>query len=322
MQQEYTYAVARIRYRESRLLTDSDLSNLMASKDAATVVRLLKEKGWGDSSSDESIENLLKAEEVKLWSFIDEIVPDRSVFDFMLVPGDFHNLKVAVKAITRDIAPDDMFVPDCTFDSGKLYDALKRRDYDSLPEFLAPTAKEAMTTLLETSDGQLCDIIIDKACLVYVYNTGKDNENELVKLYCELYVACADIKIAVRSAKVGKSPEFIRRSLAECATLDVRRLAAAASMGYSDIIAYLNETEYKSAVDAISESMSAFEQWCDDFLTEAMKPQKWEPFSLGPIVAYIIARQNEIKAVQMILSAKVNDLSEDMIKERLRKMYV
>ena len=322
MQQEYTYAVARIRYRESRLLTDSDLSNLMASKDAATIVRLLKEKGWGDSSSDESVENLLKAEGEKLWSFIDEIVPDRSVFDFMLVPGDFHNLKVAVKAITRDVAPDDMFVPDCTFDSGKLYDALKRRDYDSLPEFLAPTAKEAMTTLLETSDGQLCDIIIDKACLDYVYNTGKDNENELVKLYCELYVACADIKIAVRSAKVGKSPEFIRRSLAECSTLDVRRLAAAASMGYSDIIAYLNETEYRSAVDAISKSMSAFEKWCDDFLTEAMKPQKWEPFSLGPIVAYIIARQNEIKAVQMILSAKVNDLSEDMIKERLRKMYV
>ena len=322
MQQEYTYAVARIRYRESRLLTDSDLSNLMASKDAATVVRLLKEKGWGDSSSDENVENLLKAEKEKLWSFIDEIVPDRSVFDFMLVPGDFHNLKVAVKAITRDVAPDDMFVPDCTFDSGKLYDALKRRDYDSLPEFLAPTAKEAMTTLLETSDGQLCDIIIDKACLDYVYNTGKDNENELVKLYCELYVACADIKIAVRSAKVGKSPEFIRRSLAECSTLDVRRLAAAASMGYSDIIAYLNETEYKSAVDAISESMSAFEKWCDDFITEAMKPQKWEPFSLGPIVAYIIARQNEIKAVQMILSAKVNGLSEEMIKERLRKMYV
>ena len=57
-------------------------------------------------------------------------------------------------------------------------------------------------------------------------------------------------------------------------------------------------------------------------MTNAMKPQKWEPFGIGPVVAYIIARQNEIKAVRMILSAKINDLSEDMIKERLRDMYV
>ena len=39
-------------------------------------------------------------------------------------------------------------------------------------------------------------------------------------------------------------------------------------------------------------------------------------------VAYIIARQNEIKAVRMILSAKLNDLPEQTIKERLRDMYV
>ena len=57
-------------------------------------------------------------------------------------------------------------------------------------------------------------------------------------------------------------------------------------------------------------------------MTAAMKPQKWEPFGIGAIVAYIIARQNEIKAVRMILSAKISGLSEQTIKERLRDMYV
>lgn len=322
MQQEYTYAVARIRYRESRLLTNGDLNRLLSAKDVASAVRTLRDKGWGDQSSDDSPEALLRAEEDKMWRFIDEIVPERATFDFLLAPNDYHNLKVAIKSITRDLQPDELFIRNSTIDPATLYDALKRREYDALPAAFAETAKEAMTVLLETSDGQLCDMIIDKACMEYVYALGKDSENEIIRLYCELFVAAADIKLAVRCAKTHKSLSFIRRAMAPCASLDVQRLSTAASLSCEDIMRYLGETRYKGAVEAIGRSMSAFEKWCDDTLTEAMQSQKWEPFTIGPVVAYLIARQNEIKAVRMILSAKVNGLPEETIKERLRMMYV
>ena len=322
MQQEYTYAVARIRYRESRLLSNSDLNALLSSKDVASAIRTLRDKGWGDNSSDDSPDTLLRVEENKLWSFIDEIVPERSTFDFLLVPNDYHNMKVAIKAITRDQDPEGLFIENSTIDPVTLYDAIKKRDYTALPENFADTAKEAMTVLLETSDGQLCDIIIDRACMQNVYALGQQNENEMIRRYCELFVASADIKLAVRCSKTGKSLDFIRRALAPCDTLDVQRLAAAAALGYEDILKYLNETPYRGAVDALSRSMSAFEKWCDDSMTGALQSQKWEPFTVGPVVAYILARQNEIKAVRMILSAKANALPEEIIKERLRMMYV
>lgn len=322
MQQDYTYAVARIRYRETRLLSGSDLTQLLSARDTASAIRLLKDKGWGDNSSDEDPEALLKNEEDKLWKFIDEIVPDRSVFDFMLVEKDFHNLKVAIKCITRDIEPDDMLLKDSVSDGAAIYDALKRREYEDVPEYLRDTARKAMTALLQTSDGQLCDIIIDKACMEYVYSLGKNSDNDIVRLYCELMVASADIKTAVRCAKVKKPQDFILRALAECDTLDVKRLAAASAMGVDDVVAYLKTTDYKDSVDALERSMSAFEKWCDDRLTIETKPQKWEPFDIGAVVAYIIARLNEIKAVRMIMSAKINDLPEEIIKERLRMMYV
>lgn len=322
MQQDYTYAVARIRSHETRLLSDGDLSSLMAAKDAAAVMRMLKDKGWGDGSADQRPDRLLKAEEEKLWSFIDEIVPERETFAFLLVQNDFHNLKVSIKAITRGVEPTDFFITNAVADPSMVYDALKRREYGELPEFLRDVAKEAMTALLQTSSGQLCDVIVDKSCMDYVYSLGKDHENELVRLYCELFVVCADIKLAMRCAKVMKDRDFILRALGECATLNAQRLAAAAAIGSQDVISYLSTTEYRSAVPMLGESMSAFEKWCDDYLTAAMKPQKWEPFSIGPVVAYILARQNEIKAVRMILSAKVNGLRDDVIKERLRVMYV
>lgn len=322
MQQEYTYAVARIRYRENKLLNDAELNTLLSAKNADAVIRQLRDKGWGDNTGTDDPDSLLRREREKVWEFIDEIVPDKSVFDFLLIPNDFHNLKVAIKSITRDMKPDDMLLHNATIDPMTIYDAVSKREYDSLPDFLAETAKQAMSVLLQTSDGQLCDIIIDKACMEYVEKLGKASSEEIIRLYCELFVASADIKIAIRSAHTKKRLDFIQRSLAACETLDVDRLATAASLSYEDVLKYLETTRYSSAIPAIRVSMSAFEKWCDDTITEAMKPQKWEPFTIGPVVAYLIARENEIKAVRMILSAKINGLSDDVIKERLRMMYV
>lgn len=322
MQQDYTYAVARIRYRENKLLSDADLSALLSAKDVDSVIRLLKDKGWGENTSSDDPDELLRRESERMWAFIDEIVPEKSNFDFFLVPNDFHNLKVAIKAITRGIKPDDMFIGNATVSPKIVYEAVEKREYNSLPAFLIEPAREAMTVLLQTSDGQLCDIIIDKACMEYVYRLGKESDEEIIRLYCELFVAAADIKIAVRSAHTGKRLDFITRAMAPCETLDIDRLASAASLGYEDVLKYLEDTRYSDAVPAIRVSMSAFEKWCDDRITAEMKPQKWEPFSIGPIVAYLIARENEIKAVRMILSAKLNGLSDEVIKERLRMMYV
>lgn len=321
MQQDFTYAVARIRFRETKLLSDTDLNALLMSSDVDAVMRLLRDKGWGDNT-DCRPEELLALEENKLWEFINETVDDISVINFLLIPNDYHNLKVILKCITRDQEPDSMLIEDSVEDAQAIYKAIKSREYGDLPEYMQEVAQDAMTTLLQTSDGQLCDIIVDKACMEHVYRLGKESESDIIRLYCELFVVAADIKIAIRCANTKKKLDFIRRALAECDTLDVERLAQAACEGKDEVIAYLGTTEYRSAVDAIETSMSAFEKWCDDYMTNAMKPQKWEPFGIGPVVAYIIARQNEIKAVRMILSAKLNDLSENTIKERLRDMYV
>ena len=321
MQQDFTYAVARIRFRETKLLSDTDLNALLMSSDVDAVMRLLRDKGWGDNT-DCRPEELLALEENKLWEFINETVDDISVLNFLLIPNDYHNLKVILKCITRDQEPDSMLIEDSVEDAQAIYKAIKSRDYGDLPEYLQEVAQDAMTTLLQTSDGQLCDIIVDKACMEHVYRLGKESKSDIIRLYCELFVAAADIKIAIRCANTKKKLDFIRRALAVCDTLDVERLAQAACEGKDEVIAYLGSTEYRSAVDAIETSMSAFEKWCDDYMTNSMKPQKWEPFGIGPVVAYIIARQNEIKAVRMILSAKLNNLSENTIKERLRDMYV
>lgn len=319
---DYTYAVARIRSKELKLFTNKDLENMLSLNDYESCIRYLKEKGWGDESSNQTGDEILSMERDKIWQLMNELVKEENAFDVFLIQNDFHNLKVSIKAITRNSKADKMFSGYGKTSAESIFEAVDKRQYNLLPEYLQDTAKKAMSTLLQTSDGQLCDIIIDSACLDAVYKIGQESENEIIKLYSELFVASSDIKIAFRCAKTQKPLDFIKQALAQCSTLNTSSLAVAASKGVDEICSYLSSTIYKSAVDALKKSPTAFEKYCDDLLTDKMKSQKWEPFTIGPLIAYIISRENEIKAVRIILSAKLNSLDNEIVKERLREMYV
>ncbi len=46
--EQYTYAVARIRARETTLFSQATIDQLMACKDEAQCLQFLIDKGWGD----------------------------------------------------------------------------------------------------------------------------------------------------------------------------------------------------------------------------------------------------------------------------------
>ncbi|MCI6140883.1 MULTISPECIES: V0D/AC39 family V-type ATPase subunit [Clostridium] len=321
MADKYIYAVARIRSKELSLLSGAFLEQLTAAKSYDQCIQLLHEKGWGGDGITNP-EELLAAEREKTWGLISELVEDRSVFDVFLYANDYHNLKAAIKEIRMGHQFPGIFISQGTLDVKRIRDSIQNREFQNLPEAMRGPAKEAYRALLHTQDGQLCDIIIDKAALEAIYRAGKESGNEFLKLYAELTVAAADIKTAVRASRTGKDRAFLKQALAPCDTLDIYRLAQAAIEGEDAIGLYLESTPYADAVEELRRSPSAFERWCDNLMIRRMKPQQYVPFGLGPLAAYILARENEVKSVRIVLSGKLNHLPEESIRERVREMYV
>ena len=165
-------------------------------------------------------------------------------------------------------------------------------------------------------------MILDKACITGLLQCGRDSGVDILRDYAELTAAVSDIKIAVRACKTGKSRAFLEAALAPCGTLDAASLAAAACKSLEDLFAYLSVTPYGEAAERLKESYSAFEKYCDDRVMDLIKEQKMNPFTVGPLFAYVLARRNEISTVRIILSGKLNELDDNMIRERLRDMYV
>lgn len=321
MAEQYTYAVARIHAMEASLLTLKDLEQVLLSKDEEEAVRVLSDKGFSGFGNYKSVETLLSEERAKTVELISKLLPDSREFDVFLYPDDFHNLKAAVKALFSG-ERDGIYLNGGIFSKDEIIAAVKEKNFSALPECMGQVAEEAISTLAKTGDGQLADIIIDRAALETIYESGQKSDNEIIRKYSELFVALSDLKIAARGAKMKKSFDFLVKAFAECKTLDAKRLSFAASKGEDELFEYLSFTPYSESVEILKKSYTEFEKWCDNKIMALMAQQKSNPFTIAPIAAYYFARETEMKAVRMVLSGVINKLDENLIKERLRDLYV
>ena len=325
-QETYIYAVTRVHSHEQGLLGRADLERLLSAKNGAECFRLLAEKGWGAPGLPAGdADALIACEREKTWAFIEELAGELEPFRVFRYGADFHNLKAAVKLVYagQDTSDTDRyFRRHGTVPVDVILQAARTHDFSLLPAAMAEAGRAAYEQLAHTANGQACDMVIDYAALLAIDEAGKRSESALLRQYARFTVDAANIKAALRGSRMGKDRAFLERAIPPAGSLDREALILAAERGVDDVAAYLRTTDYADAADALQRSMAAFECWCDNRLMEQIRPQRYNYESIEPIAAYLLARENEIAMVRLILSVKVNQLSDDMLRERWRDMYV
>ena len=325
MMKDYIYEVARIRVTEGSLLKKADLDQLLSEPDYDAAVNYLREKGWGAERGEAlSAEAMLQAESEASWALINELLKGGPELDILRIGKDYHNLKALIKQLYQnaDLPPERLLEEGGTLDKDSLRLIIEERDYDKLPEAMKEAAREASEVLSRTGDGQLCDIIIDKAALKALIAAGEKTNEPVLKEYAAVTAVSADIRMALRAAAAGKEAGAIKDMLAQAPELDLSALTEAALKGKKAVADYLRNTPYGELSEPLTHSMSAFECACDNLMIRRIKPQLSESLRLGPLAAYVIARENELKSVRLLLSGKKNGLPQELLAESVRETYV
>lgn len=318
---DYIYAVACIRAKEKTLLTDADVQTMVGMKSEKEVLSYLTEKGWGDGSVDSDMETVLSNEEEKQMKLLNTLGVDKKIIDTLFIQELYHNLKAAIKEVCTGIEDGQAFYEHELYGKTQLMSIIRDKEFEKLPEDMQQVAEKALDLMLTTRDGQRLDVMIDRACLDAIEKVAATTKDKFLADYAETKVVIADIKIAVRAADTKRPLQMIEDALAPNRKFDVKKLAAAAAVGREEVYGFLERTDYRSAVDALKDSFSAFEKWCDDFIMSTLMNQKTNIQSSGPIVAFFLAKQNEIRTARIIMTAKANGFSNEVISERVRKMY-
>ena len=148
-EERYTYAVARVRAKESTLLNKAALDQLLACKTSEDCLRALAERGWG-SENTHTAEEMLKAETEKTWQFLNSVLPDAHTLDVFRLSADFHNLKAAIKQVCTEQETPNVFCEGGTIPAAQILAAVQEQRFESLP----PAVKE-----WAGSPRGLCDMV-------------------------------------------------------------------------------------------------------------------------------------------------------------------
>lgn len=317
---EYTFAVARIRSNENKLLSSSELSSIISAPTYKDAVQRLSDKGYEINGNDYSAALMKKARE--RWELIYEILPDKSQFNSIIIKNDFQNLKVAAKAFFTGKETDGLFLYPSVYDPEEIKTNVFARKNSLLPECLQHADRSAYRILSKTRFAQLADSVIDRASMEWSLKTAKQSDVPFLEELAETQTALTDIKVLYRCILTNKAPSFTERAVASCAAFSKSGITAAASKGMEDFFTFLEHTDYKGAADALKSSPAEFERWCDNRLLELLKCTKTEVFGISPIVAFYYASETELKNVRIILSAKSTGQSEEVIRQRVRDSFV
>lgn len=317
---EYTFAVARIRSNESRLLTSQELNSVIAAPTYKEAVSRLNEKGYNITDTDYS--PALSKRMKELWQVINEVLPDKSQFDSIILKNDFANLKILEKAFILGKDTEGLYEYPSVYSPEELKECVFSRKNSLLPECLQHADRSAYRILSKTGFAQLADSVTDRASMEWSIKTAKNGDNTILLKIAEIETACADIKVLYRCILTGKAVSFMERAVAECSAFSKKDIIAAAAKGMEEFLEFLSHTEYKGAADAMKVSTTEFERWCDNKKISLLSETKTEVFGIAPIVAFYYAAQTEIRNIRIILSAKLNGLTEETIRARVRESYV
>lgn len=316
---QYAFAVSSVRFKENELPSHSFLNQLAETPDFKSAISLLKDKGFNFEKS-ENISNAVNKKMKELQDYMKEILPNEQDLWFLIVKNDFHNLKASLKSvITNEKNPP--FIFPCITSPNDILKAVKEKNFEDLPEFLKDCAKEAYEILTSSKDGRLTELYIDKNALLTSLEFAKNSKNTFSEEIAELNVVFSNIKIALRLSDAKKSDVIYDYAFIPCSSIDINALKSACEKGKEEVYHYLETTPY-SYVCQYKNNMALLEKILEEKLFQLCDKVSLISFGCEPLIAYYMKFDGVMKNIRIILSCKRIGIEANVIKERMREIYV
>lgn len=312
---------------ENRLLTTERMERMIEARDSAEAAKVLTECGYGELAevSAAGLEKSLGAAQAGLFRELEKHLPEPGILAVFQIKYDYHNAKALVKARAKGVDPAPLLVGGGRYDPAKLRENFQDGRLEEYSETFRAALLRAGDALLSTDDPQLCDFVLDKACYAELSATAAATRSGLLMGYVALMTDAANLRAAVRAARLGKDADFLDDVLLPGGNVDTRALARAGAEGIAPLFKSSPLAKAAEAGAALAvpggAALTQFEKLCDDAVTDYMRPARQVAFGEQTPIGYLYAREAELTAIRTIMSGRFAGQSGDVIRSRLRTPY-
>lgn len=205
---------------------------------------------------------------------LDEVqaaVPEPRLVDVFRLKYDYHNAKALVKGEATGADVRRLLVSGGRYSCRQLLEGFQKDALSGVSARFQQAVAAARRILADTRDPQQCDILLDKACYEEMARLAEDCASPFLKGYVRLCADTANLRTAVRVARMGKGSDFLLHVLLPGGSVAESALAAARPEDLGSLFqaGALEKAARLGARAAQPDGgpLLAFERECDNALT-------------------------------------------------------
>lgn len=327
---KYVQSSAWIRVLEKNLLSYQYFLRLSEAPTLKDALRMLQDTIYQTYISklerETDYEIALSEELKRFYKEIYEISPSRIPIDFCAIKYFYHNLKVMAKEYVKGEDLSHLYVPVGQYDVYGLR-ALFSENRESKSEYLKEL-KKTVEIYEKTKRPSDIDIYLDRCYFNSLLKLADEADEELFYDYVKDTIDFKNIRSLMRANQEGADLEFLQDILIDGGNIykdnffnylnsDIE--ADSPLFKFSNIYKYV-----KKGTESFGKkgSLAKFELLVDNEMVDLIKNVKKITYGPEVVFAYVLAKEIELRNLRIIFVSKMNGLSSEFIRERLRDTYV
>ncbi len=335
----YTFQTALVRALEMQMLSRAtllDMANAGSFEQAADLLsgtEYALPRGGRDFAE---VNEILQQRRAAVRVLFSDLIPDKPIIELFRTRDDFANLRLAVrrtlteKELGTDYSSDGNVQPEMIEQIFSEEDEFSKPVF---PDYIRQAVEQAVLGYYQNKDIRRVDYAIDRVQAQYNLEQARRLKSVFLLGLFRIQIDLTNIRTMLRlkfiesesRTKTAEAEAFLVRDnvFLEGGFIELERIRHGAELGYEALGPLFFVTPYHRIVDtganylASSKSFLRLEQQCDEHLTGFLKSTVQITAGPQPIIAFLLMKENEIRTVRLILTAKKNFLDTKLILDRL-----
>jgi V/A-type H+-transporting ATPase subunit C len=325
---EYAFGVAKIRALETRFIDEMALNTLVLSEDERFTALFLEMSGLRSGESMDAARMLDELEEffTETFRLVHSLVLEEEMRVLMALPYDYELFKLIVKEEKGEVVNIPVsLIERSRFGHGLLKSLLSGGKALETGE----TMQRTYRSLLETKEvsSRDIDVACDRAYYGEVFQLLELCGNPFIRDYFIREVDAVNIVTTLRMKLQGRKRVDLRARYLEYGSIDLSYLEEGFDLNLEGFAGRIQFSPFAKLLHEVDKSVDEEEQvvqierLLDDAQARYLRESIFVTFGVEPILAYLWAKERELKNLRTILIAKTCKVPPDEIKKHLRGFH-
>jgi V/A-type H+-transporting ATPase subunit C len=322
----YTYETAQVRALEMQMLTRATLQDMANASSLRQAAELLSGTEYALPAGGRNfaeVQDVLLRRRTAVRTLFADLMLDKPIVKLFKTRDDFANLRLAVRRTLTERPVGADYSSDGNVPAEQIEQIFAEQEEfgePAFPVYVRDAVERAVLAYYQNKDIRRIDDAIDQYQAEYNLRQARRLKSVFLTGLFRIQIDLTNIRTMLR-LKFTESEQY--NVFLKGGFIELERFMHGIELGYEALGQLFFVTPYYRIVDigagylASDKSFLKVEQLCEEHLTGFLKTTIQITAGPQPIIAYLLMKEHEIRTVNLILTAKKNNLDTKLLLDRI-----